>query len=72
MDYTEKETFNITVKCDSNIERDIVLDILTDHLAKHKYKSLYKSLIRFGAKNSNVFFSENDGKHFTNKERAVT
>jgi len=67
MDYTEKETFNITVKCDSDIQRDIVLDILSDYLAKHKCKSL----IRFGAKDANVFFSENDGKHFTNKERAI-
>ena len=68
MDYTEKETFNITVKCDSDIERDIILDILSDYLRLHKCKNL----IRFGAKDANVFFSENDGKHFTNKERAIT
>ena len=62
------ETFNITVKCDSEIERDIILDILSDYLRRHKCKNL----IRFGAKDANVYFSENEEQHFMEKKRVIT
>lgn len=59
----ELKTFNITIKCQSETERDIILEkVLMD-----------PDTSRFVHCNptSNVFFSENDGKHFMDAEREV-
>lgn len=59
----ELKTFNLTIKCQSESERDILLEtLLTDPVT-----GPYVRCIR----NSNVFFSENDGKHFMDAEREV-
>jgi hypothetical protein len=49
------DTFNITIKCETEEERDNLLESLD--LSK--------------IKNPKVFYSENDGKHFSNAEREV-
>jgi hypothetical protein len=56
-----KDTFNITIKCDTEENRDKVLDLVLQHpeLASCQPKS-------------NVFFSENEARHFTESERVVT
>ena len=49
------DTFNITIKCESEEERDNLLESLD--LSK--------------LKNPKVFYSENDGRHFDDAEREV-
>ena len=50
------ETFNLTIKFDTEEERDLALD----KLANYKKKSIVA-----------WFYSENDGKHFSDPERQV-
>ena len=50
------ETFNLTIKFDTEKERDLALD----KLAKYKKKSIL-----------GWFYSENDDKHFSDAERQV-
>ena len=50
------ETFNLTIKFDTEEARDLALD----KLAKYKKKSIL-----------GWFYSENDGKHFSDAERQV-
>ena len=50
------ETFNLTIKFDTEEERDLALDKLAE------YKS--KSILGW-------FYSENDGQHFSDAERQV-
>ena len=50
------KTFNLTIKFDTEEARDLALDKLT------KYKK--KSILGW-------FYSENDGKHFSDAERQV-
>jgi len=54
------ETFNLTIKCDTEEQRDILLDIVCQHPELARCNPV-----------SNVFFSENDGKHFCDAEREV-
>ena len=49
------DTFNITIKCETEKERDNLLESLD--LSK--------------VKNPQVFYSENDGRHFDDAEREV-
>ena len=55
-----KSTFNITVKCATEEERDLLLEVICE----------YPELARCFPK-SNVFFSENDGTHWADEEREV-
>tara|TARA_R100000482_G_scaffold112033_2_gene54521 strand:- start:204 stop:389 length:186 start_codon:yes stop_codon:yes gene_type:complete len=55
-----KDTFNLTIKCDTEEKRDILLDLVCKHPELARCKPV-----------SNVFFSENDGKHFCDAEREV-
>ena len=57
------ETFNITIKCKTEDERDTILDTL---LSDYKTKAFVEC-----NPVSNVFYSENDGKHFFDEEREV-
>ena len=50
------KTFNLTIKFDTEEERDLALD----KLANYKKKSIL-----------GWFYSENDGKHFSDAERQV-
>ena len=50
------ETFNLTIKFDTEEERDLALD----KLAEYKKKSIL-----------GWFYSENDGQHFSDAERQV-
>ena len=50
------ETFNLTIKFDTEEERDLALD----KLANYKKKNIV-----------GWFYSENDGKHFCDAERQV-
>jgi hypothetical protein len=56
------DTYNITIKCDSEQERDRVLD---------KVDELLPFIVRYQGRN-NVFFSENEMKYFSEKMREVT
>ena len=56
------DTYNITIKCDSAEERDIVLE---------KVDELLPFIVRYHGRN-NVFFSENEMKYFSEKMREVT
>ena len=55
-----KDTFNITIKCETEEQRDELLELV-----------LQRSELARCQPVSNVYFSENDGKHFTNSERSV-
>ena len=57
------ETFNITIKCKTEEERDIILETLCND-------SNTSDFVKCNP-NSNVFYSENDGKHFLDQERGV-
>ena len=57
------DTYNITIKCDSIEERDIVLEkvdeLVPDNIVRYKERN-------------NVFFSENDMEYFNERMREVT
>jgi hypothetical protein len=55
-----KPTFNITVKCETEEERDLLLEVVCE------YPKIAKCF-----PTSNVFFSENDATHWSDKERQV-
>ena len=55
-----KSTFNITVKCATEEERDLLLEVVCE------YPKIAKCF-----PTSNVFFSEDDGTKWYNKEREV-
>ena len=55
-----KSTFNITVKCETEEERDLLLEVVCE------YPEIAKCF-----PTSNVFFSENDGTHWADEERQV-
>ena len=56
-----KSTFNITVKCETEEERDLLLDQVVC-----EYPKIAKCFPI-----SNVFFSEDEGTKWYNKEREV-
>ena len=61
-----KDTYNITVKCDTLEERDIVLEKV-DELIPHgirRHKTTEDGI-------NNVFFSENEMQYFSEKMREV-
>ena len=55
------DTFNITIKCDTAENRDRVLDLVLEHPELARCLPI-----------SNVYFSENEARHFTESERVVT
>jgi len=60
------DTYNITIKCDTLEERDIVLEKV-DELIPHgivRYKTTEDGI-------NNVFFSENEMQYFSEKMREV-
>ena len=72
----KKETFNITIKCDSYEDREEVLDMISEGKITNIKKaldveSLYqRKIVRFG-ENSNVFYSENDQVFVNEQEREL-
>jgi hypothetical protein len=56
------DTYNITIKCDSAEERDIVLEKVDELISDN--------IVRYGDRN-NVFFSENKQQWFSEQEREV-
>ncbi len=56
------DTYNITIKCDTIEERDIVLEKV-DELVPN-------NIVRYKERN-NVFFSENDMEYFNERMREV-
>ena len=61
-----KDTYNITIKCDTEQERDIVLEKV-DELIPH-------GIVRYRETddgNPNVFFSENEMKYYGQHMREV-
>ena len=57
------DTYNITIKCDSIEERDIVLEKVDELVPDN--------IVRYRERN-NVFFSENDMEYFNERMREVT
>ena len=55
-----KSTIKITVKCETEEERDLLLEVICE----------YPELARCYPI-SNVFFSENEGTHWADEEREV-
>ncbi len=67
----KKETFNITIKCDSYEDREEVLDMISEGKKALDVESLYqRKIVRFG-ENSNVFYSENDQVFVNEQEREL-
>ena len=58
-----QDTYNITIKCNTERERDIVLEKIDELIPS--------GIVKYGDEN-NVFFSENKGEFFTEQEREVT
>ena len=56
------DTYNITIKCDSIEERDIVLEKVDELVPDN--------IVRYRERN-NVFFSENDMEYFNERMREV-
>ena len=56
-----KDTFNITIKCDTAENRDKVLELILEYPELASCQPV-----------SNVYFSENEARHFTESERVVT
>ena len=57
------DTYNITIKCDSIEERDIVLEKVDELVPDN--------IVRYRERN-NVFFSENEMQYFNERMREVT
>jgi hypothetical protein len=67
----KKETFNITIKCDSYEDREEVLDMISEGKKALDVESLYqRNIVRFG-EGSNVFYSENDQVFANEQEREL-
>tara|TARA_B100000242_G_scaffold217230_1_gene158715 strand:- start:1641 stop:1847 length:207 start_codon:yes stop_codon:yes gene_type:complete len=67
----KKETFNITIKCDSYEDREEVLAMISEGKKALDVESLYKrKIVRFG-EGSNVFYSENDQVFANEQEREL-
>jgi len=62
-----KDTYNITIKCDTEQERDIVLEKV-DELIPHGIVR-YKETVD---KTPNVFFSENEMRYYGQHMREIT
>ena len=66
------ETFNITVKCKTEEERDLVLEHLERAILPLEIDDLIKQkIVRFDNE-PNVYFSENDESHWADKKRTIT
>ena len=59
------ETFNLTIKFDTEEERDLALDRLAQYCSDDMW-FIYKRKSILG-----WFYSENDGQHFSDAERQV-
>lgn len=57
------DTYNITIKCDSIEERDIVLEKVDELVPDN--------IVRYRERN-NVFFSENEMQYYNEQMREVT
>jgi hypothetical protein len=67
----KKETFNITIKCDSYEDREEVLAMISEGKKALDVESLYqRNIVRFG-EGSNVFYSENDQVFANEQEREL-
>ena len=67
----KKETFNITIKCDSYEDREEVIDMTSEGKKVLDVESLYqRNIVRFG-EGSNVFYSENDQVFANEQEREL-
>lgn len=65
------ETYNITVKCKTEEERDIVLATLDEGIANDQVETLIKQNIVSYGQDSNVYFSENEEQHWSDKKRVI-
>ena len=65
------ETYNITVKCKTEEERDIVLATLDEGVANDQVETLIKQNIVSYGQDSNVYFSENEEEHWSDKKRVI-
>jgi hypothetical protein len=71
------KTYNITVKCKTEEDRDIVLATLDEGVANAEVETLLEQGIIFYGQNkkrvhcSNVYFSENDESHWADQKRMV-
>tara|TARA_R110002012_G_scaffold294541_1_gene490743 strand:- start:54 stop:257 length:204 start_codon:yes stop_codon:yes gene_type:complete len=65
------ETYNITVKCKTEEERDIVLATLDEGIANDQVETLIKQNIVSYGQDSNVYFSENAEEHWSDKKRVI-
>jgi hypothetical protein len=65
------ETFNITVKCKTEEERDLVLEHMERAILPYEIDALMKQkIVRFDNE-PNVYFSENDESHWADKKRII-
>ena len=64
-------TYNITVKCKTEEERDIVLATLDEGIANDQVETLIKQNIVSYGQDSNVYFSENEEEHWSDKKRVI-
>jgi hypothetical protein len=65
------ETFNITVKCKTEEERDLVLEHLERAILPLEIDDLIKQKIVRFRDEPNVYFSANDETHWADKKQII-
>tara|TARA_R110002012_G_scaffold315230_1_gene528749 strand:- start:237 stop:440 length:204 start_codon:yes stop_codon:yes gene_type:complete len=65
------ETYNITVKCKTEEERDIVLATLDEGIANYQAETLIEQGIVRYRQDSNVYFSKNEEQHWSEKKTVI-
>mgnify|MGYP004002285909 FL=1 len=66
------ETFNITVKCNTEEERDLVLQHMERAILPEGCDDLIEqAIVRFRGDEPNVYFSANDETHWADKKQII-
>ena len=66
------ETFNITVKCKTEEERDLVLQHMERAILPEGCDDLIEqAIVRFRGDEPNVYFSANDETHWADKKQII-
>tara|TARA_B110000285_G_scaffold101398_1_gene115379 strand:- start:104 stop:310 length:207 start_codon:yes stop_codon:yes gene_type:complete len=66
------ETFNITVKCKTEKERDLVLQHMERAILPEGCDDLIEqAIVRFRGDEPNVYFSANDETHWADKKQII-
>lgn len=66
------DTYNITVKCKTEEERDTVLATLDEGIANDQAETLIEQgIVSYQRHDANVYFSKNEEQHWADKKTVI-